>query len=188
MGGTIWVIEGAPPPGESRGPHFITQAPIEVLNLLPSAYYAPRLASLRRVFFSTFSSLLPLFFFPLLPLRFRTRLIDERRIYFFPLRYSFLFLFCFFSFFFSSSICPPPLPPSSLFLFLFLSMERTLLRARDTERNALMNNCMRISPPRYFREPIRRGWNHPDGYSAVASFVFVGNNVGNEFCDCFFFF
>lgn len=33
MGGTIWVIEGAPPPGESRGPHFITQAPIEVLNL-----------------------------------------------------------------------------------------------------------------------------------------------------------
>lgn len=33
MGGTIWVIEGAPPPGESRGPHFITQAPMTVLNL-----------------------------------------------------------------------------------------------------------------------------------------------------------
>lgn len=44
MGGTIWVIEGAPPPGESRGPHFITQAPIEVLNLLPSALLlSPRL-------------------------------------------------------------------------------------------------------------------------------------------------
>lgn len=38
MGGTIWVIEGAPPPREGRGPHFITQTPIEVLNFLQSSY------------------------------------------------------------------------------------------------------------------------------------------------------
>lgn len=38
MGGTIWVIEGAPPPREGRGPHFITQTPMEVLNFLQSSY------------------------------------------------------------------------------------------------------------------------------------------------------
>lgn len=38
VGGTIWVIEGAPPPREGRGPHFITQALLKVLNFLQSSY------------------------------------------------------------------------------------------------------------------------------------------------------
>ena len=130
MGGTIWVIEGAPPPGESRGPHFITQAPIEVLNL-PS----PILDAL--LFFSFPSAerslLLSLSFFLSLSLS----------LFSSPLLLS-LFSFLVFSTFFLSLSLPLYTTTDRCEYFLRDNIFRNE-RCAGQPADALMNNCMNFS-------------------------------------------
>ena len=128
MGGTIWVIEGAPPPGESRGPHFITQAPIEVLNL-PS----PILDAL--LFFSFPSAerslLLSLSFFLSLSLFSSPLLLS-------------LFSFLVFSAFFLSLSLPLYTTTDRCEYFLRDNIFRNE-RCAGQPADALMNNCMNFS-------------------------------------------